>query len=404
MNNRFRRVLQVNNHHRIIGGSDSVYFNTSELLRAQGSEVINFAAASEHDVPSPYSGYFPQGLDTKKLSLTDIGKYMRNADAAKAIDRLIRTVGPFDVAHLHIYYGRLTAAILPKLRRHGIPIVQTIHEYKLVCPVYTMERNGAVCEKCVQGNRLNAIRNRCKEGSLAKSIAVLAEFWASRLQGDVRFMDRIICVSDFQRGLMLRAGIPASKLVTLHNFVDPTLFKPVASEKKGDYFLYFGRIEALKGLPTLIRAAEKTGIALKVAGVGGWSQNMMRRIGGNSRVEALGYVGGQTLRDLISHAKAVVVPSEWYENCPMTVLEAKAAGTPVIGARIGGIPELIRDGVDGTLFEPGNVDDLSRAINDVCNGDLIGMAHAACEDVNARFSKEFHLERLIEIYESASER
>ena len=404
MVNPVRQILQVNNHHRVIGGSDSVYFNTSELLRASGRGVINFAASSEHDVPSPYSSYFHRGLDTKKLSLKDIGKYMRDAEAGKAVDRLIDHVGPFDVAHLHIYYGRLTAAILPVLRRHDIPIVQTIHEYKLACPIYTMERNGSVCEECIKGSTINVIRNKCKEGSLAKSIAVLAEFWASRLQGDVRLLDRIICVSDFQRSLMLRAGIPASKLVTLHNFVDPVVFKPVASEAKGDYFLYCGRIEVLKGVPSLLQAAEKTGISLKVAGVGGWSQDMMRRISGNSNIEALGHVGGQDLRDLIAYAKAVVVPSEWYENCPMTVLEAKAAGTPVIGARIGGIPELIRDGVDGTLFEAGNVDDLCRAINDIREGDIIGMAHAAREDVKARFSNEFHLERLIEIYESASER
>ena len=404
MRDSIKRVLQINNHHRIIGGSDSVYFNTSELLRQSGRDVINFAASSEYDVSSPYSSYFPYGLDTKKLGPRDMWKYIRNNEAKRSLRNLMVDAGPLDIAHLHIYYGRLTAAILPELRRAGVPIVQTIHEYKLACPIYTMVRNGHICDECIHGNTLNLLRNRCKEGSLAKSLAVLAEFWTSRLQGDVRLLDRIICVSDFQRELMLTAGIPASKLVTLHNFVDATAFKPVASKIKGNYFLYFGRIEVLKGVPSLIQAAEETGITLKIAGVGDWSQAMERRIRSVPNIETLGYVSGQGLTELIAHARAVVVPSEWYENCPMTVLEAKAAGTPVIGARIGGIPELIRDGVDGILFESGNVEDLCRAMNHMDAGDFDGMAYAAREDVEARFAKESHLERLIQIYEIASKR
>lgn len=394
------KILQVNNHHRIIGGSDSVYFNTSELLRESGHEVVQFAAASEQDLLSPHTSYFPQGLDLQNARLRDLGRFLRNTEACVAIDSLIEDAGPFDIAHLHIYYGRLTASILPVLKQHGVPIVQTIHEYKLACPIYTMERDGDVCDKCVEGSTLNILRHRCKGGSLAKSIVVLAEFWASRLQGDVRLLDRIICVSDFQRNLMERAGIPSEKLTTLHNFVDPTEFTPLGPEEKEDYLLYFGRIETLKGVPTLIRAAQAAGASLKIVGTGAWSKDMAREIAGKHKIEALGFVSGQPLRDLIARARAVVVPSEWYENCPMTVLEAKAAGTPVIGARIGGIPELVRDGTDGLLFEAGNVDDLARAIWELDQIDISGFGGQARADILARFSPAQHRVRLLEILAS----
>lgn len=391
------RVLQINNNHRTIGGSDTVYFNTGALLKAEGHQVGWFAGADAEDLPCDDAQFFPQAVDMRKPRLADLPRYMRNTTAAEALREMLAVRGGFDVAHLHIYYGRLTAAILEPLRAAGIPVVQSLHEYKLACPIYTMERGGHVCEDCVTGSTLNLLRHQCK-GSLLRSAVAFVEYHASRLQGDVDKIDRFICVSDFLRRTMTRAGLPEDKLVTLHNFVDPKQVAPRASVSRGDYLLYFGRIETLKGVPTLIDAVHRSGLPLRIAGTGAWSAQMKTEIADLPNVEYLGFVSGEPLRQLVAEARAVVVPSEWYENCPMTVLEAKAVGTPVVGARIGGIPELVREGVDGFLFEPGDGADLARALAAVMGADADAMDAAARADIQARFSPQAHLRALLQIY------
>lgn len=394
------KILQVNNNHRIIGGSDSVFFNTLDLLDKSEHNVVPFAASGVGDAPSEFEKYFPEGVVSDKARLQDFPRYIYNRDARSKIASLLNAEGTFDIAHLHIYYGRLTTSIPRELKRRGIPIVQTLHEYKLACPVYKMERNGQVCEDCVTGSAVNVLRHRCKGGSLLGSAAVLAEHYLSRLLGDVRLIDRFICVSEFQLVLMARAGIPESKLVKLHNFVDTNEFRPVDKDQKENYLLYYGRIEELKGIPTLITAVKQAGMKLKIAGAGRWVDEMQRAIADDGNIEFLGFVSGAPLRELVARAKAVVVPSEWYENCPMAVLEAKATGTPVIGARIGGIPELIQDGTDGFLFIPADVDGLVEAFDRLQASNISDLGHAAHEDVQAHFSPEAHLQKLLSIYEN----
>lgn len=392
------KVLQINNHHRIIGGSDMVYFNTSQLLARHGHEVVPFASRSNADLYSDTSDYFPRGLQTEQMRPRDLPRYLYNIGARRALSRLVDRMGQFDVAHLHIYYGRLTSSILPELKHRGIPTVQSLHEYKLACPIYTMERNGQTCEACIEGSTLNLLRHRCKSGSLLHSAVALTEHWISRLGGDVRLIDRFICISDFQLNLMRRAGIPAEKLRRIHNFVEPSAAHVAAPGEKESYLLYFGRIEALKGVSTLIEAVKRTGQELRIAGAGNWEPQMREAIEGFSNIRHLGFVSGAPLKELIARAKAVIVPSEWYEPFGMTVIEAKAAGTPVVGARIGGIPELLRDEVDGLLFTPGDPDALATALRRLDEMDLEAAGAAARADVLARFSPEAHLAALLATY------
>ncbi len=390
------RILQISHNHHIVGGSDAVYFATSVLLTQAGHEVIPFCIANPKNLASEWGGYFPPGADTGSAPIRDGFRYFFNTEARRSLNRLLDRVGPVDVAHLHIYHGKQTPAILPVLKARGIRIVQSLHEYKLACPVYTLQQNGEPCDLCVQGSALNSIRHRCKDGSLLRSFIMAAEQMTSRMLGDVRLVDQFICVSDFQRRIMEQAGIPASKLNTLHNFVDTSAFR--AGNGHDGYLLYFGRIEKLKGVPTLIEAVRRTGQRLLIVGDGAWRADMLRRIEGLANIEYLGFQTGPELRRLIARSHAVVVPSEWYENCPMSVLEAKALGRPVIGARIGGIPELIRDRVDGYLFEPGNRDDLVAALTLMERADHALLSRNARLDAVARFSGERHLSALMSYY------
>ena len=392
------RVLQINNYHRIVGGSDAVYFNTGALLEAHGHEVGWFAGLDPEAEPCEDARFFPRVVDMQNARVSDMARYIRNREAAQKLDEMLVERGHFNVAHLHIYYGRLTAAVLGPLRAQGIPIVQSLHEYKLACPIYTLERNGDVCEKCVTGSTVNLLRYRCK-GSLVRSVAAFAEYHASRWQGDVSKIDRFICVSDFQRRILARSGVPETQMVTLHNFVDPKRLTPRDPVPREEYLLYLGRIEKLKGVHTLLEAVRKTGMNLRIAGTGAWTKEMEAEIADLPNVEYLGFVSGASLRRLVAGARAVVVPSEWYENCPMSVLEAKAVGTPVIGARIGGIPELVRDGQDGFLFKAGDSDDLASALEALEGADGGALGAAAKADVARRFSPEAHLAALMDIYE-----
>jgi glycosyltransferase involved in cell wall biosynthesis len=398
------KVVQINNNHQIVGGSDTVYLNTGTMLSERGHEVSYFAGKGAGDLPCEDTAYFPDSLTTATSRISDLPRYFHNRAARSAMRALIDAKGPFDIAHLHIYYGRLTASIFKPLKERGIPIVQSLHEYKLACPVYTLERGGAICEDCIQGSTLNCLRQRCKGGSLIKSAVVLAEYHASRLQGDVRLIDRFICVSDFQRQILGRAGIPEKKMTTLHNFVDPALLAPIGPTQQKNYMLYFGRIEKLKGISTLVEAAIKSGTHLRIAGTGAWSETLEALIANTPYIEYLGFVSGAPLRKLVAEARAVVVPSEWYENCPMTVLEAKAVGTPVIGARIGGIPELIRDGVDGYLFESGDTSGLAKVFETLKTTNLASFRTAARADVMARFSPNIYYTSLLQVYNDIRQR
>ena len=393
------RILQISHRHHIAGGSDAVFFATSKLLREAGHEVIPFCMQSPKDLPSPWAHHFPRGADTKRAPIGDALRYFHNREAARRLAALLDECGPVDVAHLHIYHGKQTPAILPVLKRRGIAVVQSLHEYKLACPVYTLERAGRPCTECIGRLPLPALRHRCKDGSLLRSAVMAAEMLSSRLQGDVRHVDRFICVSDFLRAIMRRAGLPEEKLSVLHNFTPPPS-SPALPGHDG-YLLYFGRLERLKGLPTLIEAVAGSGHELLIAGDGNWRDEMKARIAGHPNIRWIGFRSGAALQRLVARARAVIVPSEWYENCPMSVLEAKAAGRPVIGAKIGGIPELVRDGRDGFLFAPGNPRALSAALARLDAAEHGRLSRQAAADHAARFSPASHLEALLSIYRQA---
>ncbi|MFV2001839.1 MAG: glycosyltransferase family 4 protein [Paracoccaceae bacterium] len=390
------RILQISHNFHMVGGSDAAFFATSKMLSDAGHEVIPFCMENRINHPSRWSRYFPRAADARRAPLRDTFRYFFNSEARDKLRQLLDDVGPVDAAHLHIYHGKQTPAILPVLRERGITVVHSLHEYKLACPVYTLQRDGEPCELCVQGSSLNCIRHRCKDGSFSRSVVMAGEYLSARLLGDVRLVDRFICVSEFQRQIMARAGIPPAKLSTLHNFVDTGA---IAAEHGHDgYYLYFGRIEKLKGLSTLLSAVAQSGHRLLIAGDGAWRDEMQTRISDQSNVKYLGYQHGEALRRIVGRAKAVIVPSRWYENCPMSVLEAKAQARPVIAARIGGLPELVRDGTDGFLFKAGDAQDLQRAFAALEAADHGRLSRAARQDAETRFSKSVHLRSLLKHY------
>lgn len=392
------KILEINNHGRIIGGSDTVYQNTSELLEKYGHEVMRFHCTSANDLKSDFDYDLPQTRNFKSPKLHDFFNYIWSKEAQYYLKSLLVKSEKIDIAHLHIYYGNLTTSILKPLKDANIPIIQTLHEYKLACPIYTFTRGDKICTECVKMNKFSVVKNKCKNNSFTYSSAVYIESIFSRLNGDVSAIDHFICVSEFQKKIMLDAGVPAHKCSVLYNAVSVPPVRSTLQAERDDYILYVGRIETLKGVFTLANAAKISGKRTVFLGDGQELKNLKDCVAGYSNIEILGHQPKDVVQKYMNNAQALVVPSEWYENCPMSVLEAKALGTLVIGSDIGGIPELVRDNIDGILFEAGNIKSLTEAIEKMSFIDVKEYSRLAIADAEDRFSEKVYYEKLLNLF------
>ena len=394
-------ILHVSHNNFVEGGSDRYFLELSDLLRQNGNQVIPFCAADERNLESPWSKYFPKTvLNRKYPEPGELVRCIYSVSARKQIRRLL-TDEDFDIAHLHIYYGKQTASILKPLREHGIPIVQSLHEYKLLCPVYTMVSQDKICEACEGKYFYRALPKRCNRDSYARTLLSVIQNYVAAWLGAVDDIDHFIGVSHFMSNKMIEHGVPSEKVSTVHNFIDSTRYEAARGTGKG--VLYFGRLEKLKGIYTLLEAMMALpGVECVIAGDGNERGLIERFIAekGIENVRLVGFVGGNALHDLIRDSICTVIPSEWYENCPMSVLESMALGRPVIGAEIGGIPELIDHGCDGLLFKPGDIAGLTEAISSLA-GDTERAAAMGLEGrrkMERQFNKDLHYERIRNVY------
>ncbi len=402
------KVLQVSQNLFIKGGSDRMFMDTCALLEAHGHTVIPFVAQHPDNPESPWSDYFPDAADFDKPSLRDLTRYIYSRPAALAIRRLIREHKP-DVAHLHIYYGKLTASILPVLKAEGVPVVHTMHEYRQISPNYTLTHNDRIDEDCCGMSAWRAAVRRFNRGSLSRSALATFEWYFSRLVGSQSKIDSFIAISDFQKRKMAEHGVPESKITRVYNFVnpgnEPDRVGSVASQDK-PYLLYFGRIERIKGVFTLARAA--AGLPdthFKIVGDGVAQEELADYVRDQkiTNVELLVFTRGDQLKQLIHNSLATVLPAQWYEPFGLTVLESFAQNRPVIASRIGALTELIDDGTDGLLFEPGNESDLrdkiQQLIDDPARADAMGQAGRT--KLVEQFDPETHYQNLMRVYEQA---
>lgn len=405
------KILEVNNFQYVRGGSDVMYLNTSKLLREAGHDVIEFSQESSTNEQSDFSKYFPKYLNFAEAGITEKMRLMSNfffsSQASKNLKKLIRDHKP-DIAHLHIFYGGLTSSILPVLKDNNIPIVVTLHEYKLLCPVYTLlDNKGLVCEKCCNGNSMHAITNKCSKGSLPNSIIIAAEtLYRDFFFNPKNYFDRIICVSQFSKKIhVTHRPELTSKLEHIYNFSNDLENEPY-HYKEGKYLLYFGRLSREKGIATLLKAFIKTsGLTLKIVGSGPLKEEIEEFIMTNptSSIQLIGFKKGNELYEIIKNASFVIVPSEWYENNPMTIIESYFLGKPVIGADIGGISEIINNGETGFLFSPGNVDSLREVLlktSALSDNSLKKLSVSSRNFAEKNFGKISHYEKLMNVFNS----
>jgi glycosyltransferase involved in cell wall biosynthesis len=358
--------------------------------------------------PSAFAPYFVSNIELNESggllqNLRAAGRIHYSFEARKKIEKLIEAERP-DIAHLNNISHQISPSIIHSLRKFGIPIVMSLRDYKLTCPVYTLLRDGKLCEECSGGRFYKVFTNRCTKGSTLKSAVNMTEMYLHhRLMHVYEKIGEFISPSRFLLEKTLEMGFKGS-INHLPNFVNIAEYTPSYSSE-GDSIVYVGRLSEEKGVSTLIESVRGIDVKLKIIGDGRLMSRLKEevRAGGLKNVFFLGFRSGEDLKNEIRSSLFTIIPSEWYENNPRSVLEAFALGKPVIGSRIGGIPELIQDWKTGLTFEAGNAAALREKINLVINNKdkMVQMGMFARSFVEKEFSQDVHYERLMRIYKGA---
>lgn len=398
-------LLSINNYYYRRGGAEVVFLEQNRLLAEHGWNVIPFAMQHQKNLDTPWSTHFADEIEYGQRysfgqKLARVPKVIYSLEARRKLGRMVDKVRP-DVAHAHNIYHHLSPSILGVLKQRGIPVVLTLHDLKLACPAYKMWRPGGVCERCKGGALYNVLRYRCIKNSSALSALVMLEATVHEVLGIYRHhTSRFVVPSQFYLQKFSEWGWDRKRLVHIPNFVDVKSLHPEFTAGKA--FLYVGRLVPEKGIATLIRASVKADVPVWIAGAGPEEEALRQqteKLGAD--VTFLGHRNGEALHDAVRSARAVVLPSEWYENAPMSVMEAYALGKPVVGAAIGGIPELIRERETGVTFESGNADALAatlRRLADTPDGQLADMARAGRAWMEADFTAERYRDRILGLY------
>jgi glycosyltransferase involved in cell wall biosynthesis len=406
------KILQINNCHYRRGGADVVYLNTGLLLEKMGHTVVHFSKTNNRNLPSAYEEYFLEDINFFPSNFwakfKNIFRFLYSFEAKQKLGRLLKETKP-DIAHIHFYKGTLTPAILAKLKKYGIPVIITLHDWGLLCPHNTfLDGKNNLCVRCINKSAVNCIIHKCNRNNLWYSIISALEFSIHKYFFPFqKYFDVLITVSEFGFKKHSLNKKYFEKLELLYNFY-PALKETTTSKVQGSYFLFYGRLSSEKGIITLINAwllTKRKGV-LKIVGEGPLFDKIASdaKRDQNCSIEVQGYCDGDKLLTLIGDSSFVIVPSEWYENNPLTIIEAFALGKPVIGANIGGIPELIIDNENGFLFESRSVEELSNAIakaEKLNHSEYMRLSLAARQFALNNFEEAEHYDKLISIYEKA---
>jgi glycosyltransferase involved in cell wall biosynthesis len=378
------RVLVVHNRYRERGGEDVVVEHEVELLRSGGHEVTDYGRHNDEVAESAPLGMALQALWSRRTT--------------QELASLIGECQP-EVVHVHNTFPLVSPSVYWVAARAGVPVVQTLHNFRLICPQGLLLREGRPCESCVGRVPLPAVRHACYRGSRAQTAVAAAAVVLHRGLGTWRSkVDRYIALSEFSRGRLIAGGVPAERIVVKPNSV-PAASDPLEGPRSG--LLFAGRLSAEKGLDTLVRAA--AGLppgSVRVAGSG----PMAAALAGVPALQPLGRLDRSALQAEMAGAAALVLPSACYENAPLAVLEAFACGLPVIASRLGALAEIVEDGVTGLLCEPGDAQALQQKMSwALSHHGAMRLMGAAARSQHARlYAPAENLRRLIGIYESVA--
>jgi glycosyltransferase involved in cell wall biosynthesis len=402
------KIVLINKFLYPKGGDAISTLNTGKLLTSKGHKVFFWGMHHLSNPPYPLQEYFVNYVDLNNLK--GIRRKFQVAvnmfysfEAKEKIQKFIEIEKP-NIIHLHNFAHQISPSILDVFKKYKIPTIMTMHDYKLVCPVYTLYSNNKPCERCKDGRFYQCTINKCTKNSLAKSfLNTLEMYFHHKFLHIYDLVGIYISPSRFLKNKVEEMGLKG-EVVYLPNFINLDEYTPqYNSEEKS--IIYFGRLSQEKGLLTLVEAMKGLDIKLKIIGDGPLKETLEYKVKEEKieNIEFLGYLGGEQLKKNVRKAMFVVLPSEWYENNPLSIIEGFALGKPAIGARIGGIPELVKDNETGLTFEAGNAEDLRQKIEDLISdpNKVEQMGKIARKLVEQEFNREKHYESLIAIYQQA---
>lgn len=386
------RVLQVHNFYQQPGGEDQVYAAEAELLARHGHAVIQYSVHNDAVESMPAIG-----LATRTLW---------NFTTHREVSALIARESP-EVIHAHNTFPIVSPALYYAAAANGIPMVQTLHNYRLLCPAATFFRNGQLCEECLGTIApYKAVLHRCYRNSALASATVASMLLGHGLAGTwQKKIHTYIALTKFSRDKFIDGGLPPEKITIKPNFL---LTDPGVGAGSGGYALFIGRLSQEKGLDTLLKAWEELdpAIPLKIAGDGPLGEYVRERTGRLRAAEWLGYSAHERIVELLQHAALLVFPSLWYEGLPMTIIESLACGTPVVVSSLGSLNELVTDGVNGLRFAAGDASALASCIRGIWEkpDQLRAMRQGsrACYEKNYTSNRNYQL--LMKIYSEAINR
>lgn len=405
------KILMVDKYFFIKGGAERYYFELKGILERHGHQVIPFSMQHPDNFATEWADYFVSNIEfnghgrLQKLAQAPkiISRVLYSPEAKAAITRVIERVKP-DVAHLHMIDHQLSPSILHALQRYDIPVLQTCHQYKLVCPSYRLlvMRENRICEKCVAGNFYHAVLERCHKDSVAASALVACESYLHKWMKVYDLIQLFHVPSRFLGEKFRESGVAAERI--WHQFYTIDLRQYPFSEGFDDYFVYYGRLSEEKGILTLLHAMLQVRQSkLLIIGDGPQRAELEKFAAAQqlSNVVFTGAKSGKELTQLVSRAKFVVVPSEWYDNSPLVIYESFSMGRPVLATALGGMPELIEDGVNGRLFAPKDAAGLSRMLNEMLRDEkgLRAMGQAGRATAEREFDPEVHYHKIHEVYQ-----
>lgn len=381
------RILLANKFYYRRGGDCIFTMNLENLLKSKGHEVAIFSMKYPDNEPSEWMKYWPKTM-TKFAAFT---RPFGDREVKRKYSQFLDDFAP-DVVHLNNIHTQLSPILAEIAHERGIKVVWTLHDTKLVCPCYTCMRNGIWCTECFTDKK-SVVRHRCMPGNLPGAIVGWREIVKWNKERLERCVDLFLPPSQFMKDIVVAGGYSASKMEVLCNFIDVEKVKN-PSLVKDDYYIYLGRVNAVKGVRTLCQAASGLPYKLIIIGEGELLEELRSMYSGI--IEFVGHKNWQEIRPLLEGAKFMVLPAEWSENNPLTIIESQSLGTPVLGARIGGIPELIEEEVNGMTFSSGDVNDLKEKIQKMWSASF--NYRNIAESSVAKFSSEAYYERLMTIY------
>jgi glycosyltransferase involved in cell wall biosynthesis len=408
------KILLINKFLYLKGGDAVCALSMGNLLHSKGHEVAYWGMAHPQNPRYPLEHLFVDNVDYNNLgnlfSQIKAAKNILYSFEAKAKLKKVLQVFKPDIVHLHNFAHQISPSILHTLKSAKIPAVMTMHDYKMVCPAYSLLISGTICECTLCQNKAfyHCFLNKCIKGSRSKSFVSTIEMYLHhRILRIYEYIHTFISPSRFLKKEIEKMGFHGN-VVYIPNCVDISAFRPQfgSSEK---HVVFLGRLAVGKGIFTLIKAfKEITNCSLKIIGEGPLRAEAEQLIRENQigNVQFLGFKTGEELMEEVRNAMFVVYPSEWYENNPLSIIEAFSLGKPVIGSRIGGIPELIKDYETGLTFEPGNAHDMADKIRTLVNQPdlIVEMGKKARQFVESELNPEQHYSRLMAVYQQAVEK